>query len=195
MILTLHNLALARGGRVLFENLDLGVAAGEFVVIRGRNGAGKTSLLRAIAGWLPPHAGRIAFASEHDAASRVHMIGHGDGLKGGLSVSAHVGYWAGLLGGERASAVRVLDRVGLAALADLPARILSRGQARRLALARLIVAPRPIWLLDEPAAGLDGDGKALLDAMIGAHCAAGGVALAALHEALGPNPDHVVQLG
>ncbi len=195
MILALHDLALARGGRVLFENLNLRVAAGEFGVIRGRNGAGKTSLLRAIAGWLRPHAGRIAFADGVDASSSLHVIGHGDGLKGGLGVGAHVAYWAGLLGGERASVARALDQVGLAALADLPARILSRGQARRLALARLIVAPRPIWLLDEPAAGLDGDGKALLDAMIGAHCAAGGVALAALHEALGPNPDHVVQLG
>lgn len=191
--ISVHDLAIARGGRVLFENLSFAVQSGGYAEIRGANGSGKTSLLRAIAGFLTPRAGEIAFAHVEEPSEALHYLGHLNGLKHALSVSAHVRYWGGLLGGgnERDA----LARVGLRRIADLPARALSQGQARRLALARLLVAPRPIWLLDEPAAALDASGRAMLSELISTHCAGGGVVLAAVHEPLGAEPDQIVTVG
>jgi len=186
-------LALARGGRVLFEGLSFAAPAGAFVEVRGGNGAGKTSLLRALAGFLKPKSGAIRFDHVDEPALALHYVGHLNGLKGGASVAAHIRYWTGLFDG--AAADTALQRLGLAAQAELPARALSQGQARRLALARLLVAPRPIWLLDEPATALDGAGRATLAALIEAHVADGGVALAAVHEPLGPTPTQAITLG
>jgi heme exporter protein A len=177
-----EGLAVARGGRLLFESLDFTAEPGAFVEIRGANGAGKTSLLRALAGFLKPRAGRIVFDNIEEPALALHFLGHRNGLKPSTSVRAHLRYWAGLF--ASAPSDEALARVGLARCADLPARVLSQGQARRLALARLLIAPRPIWLLDEPAAALDHDGRALLVDLINAHRARGGIVLAALHEPL-----------
>src|SRR5689334_20912733 len=140
--LTVHDLAIARGGRVLFEALSFAVQSGGYAEIRGANGSGKTSLLRAIAGFLKPRAGEIAFANIEEPSEALHYLGHLNGLKAAASVGAHVRYWGGLLRGENER--DALVRVGLRRIGDLPARALSQGQARRLALARLIVAPRPI---------------------------------------------------
>lgn len=185
-----EGLALTRGGRTLFQSLSFAAAPGNLIELRGPNGAGKTSLLRAIAGLLSPTAGRIQF-EDAEAPHDLHLIGHREGLKPGLSAIAHARFWAALYGGECGSA---LERVGLGRIYDLPARVLSQGQGRRLSLSRLLVAPRPIWLLDEPAAGLDAQGKALLDDLIAAHRAEGGIVIAALHEPLGAAPDHSVNL-
>lgn len=193
MRLSVEALTVTRGGRTLFERLSFEARPGVFVEVHGPNGAGKTSLLRVLAGWLRPQAGAIRY--EPNDAPVLHMIAHGDGLKAALSARAHARYWAGLLGGDESLCDAALDRVGLARIADLPARMLSRGQARRLALARLLVAPRKIWLLDEPAAGLDAQGKALLADLVGAHVREHGIAIAACHEPIGPNPAHVVRLG
>ncbi|MBI1251187.1 MAG: heme ABC exporter ATP-binding protein CcmA [Alphaproteobacteria bacterium] len=181
-MLSLDDLAVARGERVLFQNLSLRVAAGEAIEITGSNGAGKTSLLRAIAGFLRPLSGTIAVPERSES---LHFLGHRDGLKPTLTARAHARFWAALYQGDAARVAPALDRVGLSAIADLPARALSQGQARRLALTRLITAPRPIWLLDEPSAALDSAGKALLRDLIVEHLKTGGVALAALHESLG----------
>ncbi|MGE3143872.1 MAG: heme ABC exporter ATP-binding protein CcmA [Hyphomonadaceae bacterium] len=186
-------LGLARGGRLLFSDLSFAAAPGAFIEVRGPNGAGKTSLLRALAGFLRVDVGAVEIDAEAPAQA-LHYLGHRDGLKPALTARAHARYWAGLLGGEGAGAEAALARVGLSSLADAPARIFSQGQARRLALARLLAAPRPLWLLDEPAAGLDAAGKALLAGLIEAHCAAGGVAVAALHEPLGPPPTQAISL-
>lgn len=113
----------------------------------------------------------------------LHYLAHLNALKSAANVMSHLLYWRGLLGGT-GDVDNALNRVGLDRMARAPARALSQGQARRLALARLLVAPRPIWLLDEPAAALDASGRALLEEMITSHCAAGGVVLAALHEPL-----------
>jgi heme exporter protein A len=190
--LIVERLSLARGDRVLVQDLSFEAAAGAYGEIRGGNGAGKTTLLRAIAGYLPPRAGAIRFEEVAEPALAVHYVGHLNGLKGASTPSDHVRYWAGLFGG---AADDVLDRVGLSRQSDLPARVLSQGQARRLALARLLVAPRPIWLLDEPAAGLDAEGRAVLTDLVQTHCASGGVALAAVHDALGPMPAFSLKIG
>ncbi len=192
--LRVEGVSLARGGRVLFEGLSFAAPSGAYIELRGANGAGKTSLLRALAGFLRPRAGRISYDNVDEPALALHFIGHVNALKSSESVRAHLRYWAGLLGGrhdERA----LLARVGLSGLAERPARTLSQGQARRLALARLLIAPRPVWLLDEPAAALDDAGRDLVAELIGAHCADGGVAIAAVHEALGPAPSQTIALG
>lgn len=185
-------LELVRGGRTLFRDLSFKAEPGAFVEIRGPNGSGKTSLLRALAGFLRPRAGSIRFEGAEEPSLALHFLGHQNGLKGVASANAHVGYWAGLFGGGQRD---VLDRVGLARAADLPARVLSQGQARRLALARLLTAPRPVWLLDEPAAALDSNGRGMLAELIAEHCRTGGVTLAALHEPLGVPPSHTITLG
>lgn len=190
--LRVEAVTIARGGVTLFAPASFTLAPGAFAALTGPNGAGKTSLLRAIAGLLRPEAGSIAFGEAPE--TRLHLLGHRDGLKSSLSVRAHALYWAGLLGGTAAAAEAALARVGLARIADLPARALSQGQARRLALTRLLSAPRPLWLLDEPAAALDASGKALVAALIGEHRAGGGMVVAALHEPLAETPSQTIEL-
>lgn len=190
MKLIVEDLMLARGGRVLFAPLTFAAGRGHFVEVRGANGAGKTSLLRALAGWIRPVSGRIAYEGVDEPPLALAYLGHRDALKPAISARAHVRHWAGLLGGEGGD--DALARTGLGALGDLPARVFSQGQQRRLALARLIAAPRPIWLLDEPAAALDAAGKTLLAELVAAHVASGGIAVAAAHEPIGPNPDQII---
>lgn len=191
--LEVEALTLTRGARTLFENLSLRAGAGEYVEIRGANGSGKTSLLRAIAGFLRPRAGVISLAGAEERALALHYVAHQNGLKGQASVRAHLSYWAGLFA-VASDEGAALARLGLTRQADLPARVLSQGQARRLALARLILAPRPVWLLDEPAAALDDEGRSMLSGLITAHTEAGGLVLAAVHEALGPTPSRTLAL-
>lgn len=197
-LIDVEALALERGGWRLFERLSFTVPAGAHVTLTGPNGAGKTSLLRALAGFLRPVEGQIRYSladggAPQDAQPFLHVLAHRDGLKPQLDVRAHLRFWAGVLGGA-GDAEAALARVGLTRVADLPARALSAGQGRRLTLARLLIAPRPVWLLDEPAAALDTSGKALLEELIAAHCAGGGVAVTAVHEPLG-TPSETVRLG
>jgi heme exporter protein A len=192
--LRVESLTLTRGERTLLRDFGFAAEPGAFVEIRGGNGTGKTTLLRAIAGFLRPRAGQVVFEGAEEPALAVHHIGHLNGLKGGASVRAHLRYWAGLFG-VAAREDEALSRLGLRAQADLPARVLSQGQARRLALARLVVAARPVWLLDEPAAALDAQGREVLAALIDAHRAQGGIVVAAVHEALGPAPSQTLTVG
>ena len=186
--LSLEGLTLARGSRLLIQDLTTAFEPGALVELTGPNGSGKTTLLRAIAGFVRPLEGAIRLGDAADAEDRgslVHLLGHRDGLKGPLSLKAHVSYWARLFAGDAAKADDALDRVGLKGFAQLPARVLSQGQSRRLALTRLLVAPRPVWLLDEPAAGLDKAGKQLLIDLIDQKIAEGGLIIAAVHEPIG----------
>jgi len=192
--LRVDGLAVARGGRVLFSGLSFGAEAGDYVELRGSNGSGKTSLIRALAGFLPPRVGTIVFARVEEPALALHYIGHTNGLKTNASVASHVRYWAGLFGGLTDTEA-VLQRVGLSSARDRLARTLSQGQARRLALARLVIAPRPIWLLDEPASALDAQGRETLSALVSAHRAEGGIVVAAVHEPLGPEPSLALTVG
>lgn len=192
--LRVEALTLSRGARTLVRDLSFAAGAGDLIEIRGANGSGKTTLLRALAGFLRPRAGTVAYEGVEEPALALHHVGHLNALKGAASVRAHLRYWAGLFGVAPRNAV-ALQRLGLMQQADLPARVLSQGQARRLALSRLVLAPRPVWLLDEPAASLDAEGRSVLGELIAAHRADGGLVIAAVHEALGVEPSQTLTLG
>ncbi|MEA2870723.1 MAG: heme exporter protein [Hyphomicrobiales bacterium] len=154
----------------------------------GPNGSGKSSLLRLIAGLLRPSAGRIEFqggTAERTIGEQAHYLGHLDPLKPSLTVAENLDFWAGYLGDRDSPADEALAAVGLGALTDLPAAYLSAGQRRRLSLARLLAVPRPIWLLDEPASGLDAAGQERLAEHMREHLATGGMVVAATHGPLG----------
>jgi heme exporter protein A len=190
-----EDLTLTRGGRVLVHGLSFAAKGGDFVEVRGPNGTGKTSLLRALAGFMRPSVGRVVVEAGQEPAVAMHWVAHSNGLKGAASALEHVRYWGGLFGGQAIRAEDALDRVGLARQAHLPARVLSQGQARRLALTRLLVSPRPVWLLDEPTAALDTQGKELVAALLEPHLASGGLAVVALHEPLRLAPTQAIALG
>lgn len=192
--LRVEGLTLTRGERTLLRDYSFAAGPGDYVEVRGANGAGKTTLLRALAGFLKPRAGVIVFERLEEPSLALHHLGHLNGLKAAASGRAHLDYWAGLFASPP-QAGAVLDRVGLRAQADLPARVLSQGQARRLALSRLLLAPRPIWLLDEPAAGLDTQGREILAQIIAEHRADGGLVVAAVHEPLGVSPSQTLTVG
>jgi heme exporter protein A len=188
--LTAEKLACVRGDRKLFDSLNFRVRAGQALAVEGANGAGKSSLLRVIAGFLNPSAGRLvvktAEGENDDAEARgklVGWLGHQDGLKPQLTVREQLDFFTRLYRGSADAAV--LEQVGLARQADLPCRYLSAGQKRRLALARLLASGRTLWLLDEPFAALDTSGQALVGQLMARHCGAGGIIIAATHEPLG----------
>lgn len=182
MRLTASGLSCVRGGRPLFAGLSFDLTPGGAITVLGPNGAGKTSLLRIVAGLLAPAEGKIVFENaENSVAEACHFVGHLDAVKGALSVSENLDFSRALLGGGGASNEETLNRLGLGALSGLPAHVLSAGQRRRLALARLLAAPRPIWLLDEPTAALDVSGKEVLIGMIEEHRVNGGMVIAATH--------------
>lgn len=170
-LLLFDRVACERGGRLLFEGLDLRLEAGEALWVRGANGTGKSSLLRLTAGLLKPAAGRVeaaaaALADEGLALDREQPLGEA------------LGWWAGLNGGSATEAMAAFD---LAHLAEVPVRMLSTGQARRARLARVLASGARLWLLDEPANGLDADSVARLGQVIEQHRASGGAVLAASH--------------
>lgn len=190
--LTAENLACVRGERQLFDGLSFSVKAGQALAVEGANGAGKTSLLRLIAGFLAPDAGRILVktgAGESDDAEErgrlVGWLGHLDGLKPQLMALEQLAFYARLHAVRDAKLPSLLAEVGLARQAELPCRYLSAGQKRRLALARLLVSKRPLWLLDEPFAALDTSGQALVANAMARHCKEGGIIIAATHDPLG----------
>jgi len=188
--LTVANLTCVRGERVLFRDLSFVAQAGRAVAIEGPNGVGKTSLLRTIAGFLVPAAGSIVLAGSRDISEaedrgkQIGWLGHHDGAKPQLTPAEVLSFFARLYG-VGADIAAALAGAGLARCADLPCQYLSAGQKKRLALARLKLSGRALWLLDEPLAALDTDGKKFAGDMIAAHCAGGGIALAATHEPLG----------
>lgn len=177
-----------RSGREVFSGLDFAASAGEALAVTGRNGSGKTSLLRLIAGLLAPEGGSIALeggAGELTLPEQAHFLGHRDALKPALSVRENLAFWREFLGGEAFDLVECLAAVGLDHAASLPAAFLSAGQRRRLSIARLLAARRPIWLLDEPTNALDTSGQAMFAALMDDHLARGGLIVAATHAPLG----------
>jgi heme exporter protein A len=188
MQLSGHGVTCVRGGREVFAGLDFGAGSGEAVAVVGRNGSGKTSLLRLIAGLLIPAGGTIALDggdSELTLPEQCHYLGHRDALKPALSVAENLTFWADFLGGKRFDAGESLATVGLDHAADLPAAFLSAGQRRRLSLARLLTVRRPVWLLDEPTTALDVAGQDMFSGLMREHLGRGGLIVAATHAPLG----------
>lgn len=168
------SLGCARNGRAILSGINFDLAAGTCLVLRGPNGVGKTTLLKTIAGLLPPHQGSLQVDFD-----QVAYAGHLDAVKAQLTVAENLRFWAGVYGtGDIRSVLKKLD---LTALADRPAHALSAGQKRRLGLARLLVSNRRIWLLDEPTASLDSQSTSLVARVISDHCAAGGTAILSTH--------------
>jgi heme exporter protein A len=196
MQLTGVGIGCVRGGREVLRGVSFSIVAGQLLLVTGANGAGKTTLLRLIAGLLPCSAGELRLDKmETPIAEQAHYLGHRDSLKPALTVLENLNFWAAFLGASDASAATGLARVGLGALSDFPAAYLSAGQRRRLALARLLVVPRPLWLLDEPTAALDTAGQDLLATILRDHLAQGGLAVAATHAALGVAAGAELRLG
>lgn len=183
-----RGLRCVRGGREVFSGLDFTAAAGEAVAVMGRNGSGKTSLLRLIAGLLIPAGGTITLDGgdgELTLPEQCHYLGHRDALKPALSVAENLTFWADFLGGERRDAAESLTKVGLDHATHLPAAFLSAGQRRRLSLARVLTVRRPVWLLDEPTTALDAAGQDMFGGLMREHLGQGGLIIAATHAPLG----------
>ncbi len=179
-----ENLAAARGLRVLFEGLSFSVSGGEALELRGPNGSGKSTLLRILAGLTRAHAGTVSIAGggrvNEDGVER-HFLGHSDAVKPTETAREQARFWARYFGRPDSVARDALERVGLSQRSEVPGRGLSAGQKRRLALTRLLIDPRPVWLLDEPTAALDVDGRHLVADLVAAHRASGGLVIAAIH--------------
>lgn len=189
-----RGLAVRRGYRLLFEGLDLDLAPGEILQLTGPNGTGKSTLMRIIAGFSQADAGEIRWSDlgeDDEQAMLLHYHGHREGLREALTPTENLAFSAGLLGGAAVSIPAALERLDAGTLADLPVQVLSAGQRRRVALARLLVAPRPVWLLDEPLAALDTAGQALVAELLADHAAAGGMAIVATHQPLGIDVRHL----
>ena len=188
MQLTADNLTCLRGGRTVFAGLSFAVGGGEALLVTGRNGAGKSSLLRMIAGLVHVAAGQLALdggEAEASIAEQAHYLGHQDALKASLSVGENLTFWIEYLGGSRTAVPAALEAVGLAPLAGLPAAYLSAGQRRRLSIARLAAVERPLWLLDEPTSALDAPSQERLAGLMRAHLGTGGMIVAATHGPIG----------
>jgi heme exporter protein A len=196
MRLTAVELACHRGGRDVFSGVSFTVGPGEALTVTGRNGAGKSSLLRLVAGFLRPTVGSLRLDGgdpELSIAEQAHYLGHQDAVKPSLSVGENLQFWTAFLGGglgaiSGAGSINVPDALavmGLSGISTLPAAYLSAGQRRRLSIARLIAVKRPLWLLDEPTSTLDAAAQERLAEVMRSHLTDGGLILAATHAPLG----------
>ena len=195
MRLSASDLVCVRGRREVFAGLDFALSAGEALIVTGRNGAGKSSLLRMIAGLVRIAGGRLQLEAgdpELSIPEQTHYLGHQDALKPSLSVQENLYFWARYLGDGPSR--EALAEVGLEALAELPAGYLSAGQRRRLSLARLLAVKRPIWLLDEPTSALDTASQSRLSELMRRHLAGGGLIVAATHGPIGLEPARELRL-
>src|SRR5271154_3959585 len=200
MRLSAWDLTIERGGRRLFGGLSFVADQGVGLIVTGPNGAGKSSLLRALCGFLPLEAGGFALEggdAERTVGEQAHYLGHADGVKGALTAGENLAFAAAMLGGRSSREAQrdALARVGLTHVIDFPARLLSAGQRRRVALARLLIADRPLWLLDEPATALDAAAQAALAAIMQGRLRGGGIIVAAAHAPLGLDGAQELRLG
>lgn len=178
---------VSRGERRIFGGVAFDVSAGNALVITGPNGSGKSTLLKAIAGFLKPSAGSVRLEGgdpEKSLGEHCHYLAHANALKGQLSVEENLSFWQGFLG-PGMPVTDALAAVGLPGIGDIPAGYLSAGQKRRVAIARLLVSKRTVWLVDEPTAALDARAEKRFAGLVADHLASGGIVLAATHQPLG----------
>jgi heme exporter protein A len=196
MQLKADNLTCERGGRTVFRNCSFVLSAGELLQLTGPNGSGKSSLLRLIAGLNEATAGNLTLTGGHAELAigqQAHLIAHQEAVKTALTVHENLAFWRGFLGGGNVDGA--LAAFDLSRLAHYPAGLLSAGQKRRLALARLVLVPRVLWLLDEPTVGLDTASQSALANMMQAQLAQGGMIIAATHVPLGFEAQQHLDLG
>ena len=188
-----------RGGEPVFSGISFALADGEGLLVTGPNGSGKSTLLRIVAGLLPSAGGSIEIADADvrwpDIASACHYLGHQNALKPALSVRENLGFWRDYMGEPHLAVTEALEMVGLDEIGHLPLGYLSTGQKRRIAIARLLVSYRPVWLLDEPTAGLDRASEKQFADLMQAHLEDGGMILAATHLPLGLEWTHELRMG
>jgi heme exporter protein A len=193
-----NNLTCSRGGREVFAGLNFSLPGGQALVVTGRNGAGKSSLLRMIAGLVHLAGGELDLdggAPDATIAEQAHYVGHQDAVKPSLTVGENLQFWARYLGGIDLPIDLALEAVDLASLINLPAAYLSAGQRRRLSIARLVAVPRPLWLLDEPTSALDVPSQSRLAELMRSHLAGGGMIVAAAHGPIGLERPRELQIG
>lgn len=192
-VLTVSKLAARRGHDRLFSNITFELGDGDSLILTGRNGSGKSTLIRVIAGLLPADDGTVSVTAGAGpvprAAEACHYLGHRNAMKRELTVEENLAFWKTFLGDFAGGAGMDIDaaaeELGLAELLDLPFGYLSAGQQRRMAMAKLRVAWRPVWLLDEPTAALDKQSEALFARIMRSHLEQGGIIVAATHQELG----------
>ncbi|CAN7232974.1 heme ABC exporter ATP-binding protein CcmA [Phyllobacterium sp. LjRoot231] len=199
MRLIAENLGGERGGELLFSGLGFAVAAGEALLVTGPNGSGKSTLLRIIAGLLAQAEGRLwlddAPAAFEGLSAATHYLGHLNAMKPILSVDENLRFWQSFNGTSQCSITEALERVSLGEIGHLPFGYLSTGQKRRVSIARLLISDRPVWLLDEPTAGLDKASETQFAGLMHHHLTSGGIIVAATHLPLGLEGSKELALG
>ena len=194
MRLVAERLSARRGEDLIFRDISFEIGAGEALVVKGPNGSGKSTLLRVVAGLLPRETGKVRLAGEGDhafetVASACHYLGHRNAMKRELTVEENLRFWKDFAGdsagGSGIGIDAAADAVGLGGIVHLPFGYLSAGQQRRMAMAKLLVAWRPVWILDEPTAALDAAAETMFAGLVKAHLSRGGLAIAATHQPLG----------
>ncbi len=199
MRLIADNLAGARGGDTIFAGVSFALSPGEALLVTGPNGAGKTTLMRVLAGLLPAEAGTVRLEGGGEAfpdlASALHFLGPANAMKAALSVAENLAFWQAFAGAPDMDIDAALDGVGLPGIGHLPFGALSTGQKRRVAIARLLLNRRPVWLVDEPTSGLDKRSEARFSAMLSDHLASGGILVASTHLPLGLDGARTLEMG
>jgi heme exporter protein A len=189
MRLIAENLGGERGGDMVFSGIGFALKDGQALVVTGPNGSGKSTLLRVVAGLLPVAEGSVQIEGGGEAlpsiASACHYLGHQNAMKPALSVAENLRFWRDFNGDGQLGVDEALETVGLGGIGHLPFGYLSTGQRRRAAIAKLLVSHRPLWLLDEPTAGLDKASEARFAGLMTRHCMDGGIVVAATHLPLG----------
>lgn len=198
MRLFADNLSGERGGETVFSGVSFTLGDGDALVVSGPNGSGKSTLLRIVAGLLPAAAGQLALEAGEafpSVGTACHYLGHQNAMKTALTVAENLLFWRDFLGAPALPVGEALERVGLEGLGHLPFAVLSTGQKRRAAIARLLVSHRPVWLLDEPTAGLDAASEARFGELMAAHLEGGGIVIAATHLPLGLEGAQALRMG